>query len=109
MTSRTGYWLTFIAMAAVVAGYVHHRNLLQQYQDYLDNETEIRQMEQQQTQLLEQIDEAQERVQYLGSDPLEIEAAVRRNTRFVREGETIYRIEPLPRDMQPGDVPAPKP
>ena len=43
--------------------------------------------------------ELRQRVDHLVNDPVEMEAEVRRSKNRVREGETIYRIEP---DVSPG-------
>lgn len=102
------YWLALALTAAIMAGYASHRNLHRRFKDYLKSEADI-QARQDRTATLEgRIEQSRERVESLGSDPLEIEADIRRHKTLVRDGERIYRIEEVPADRvsphDPGDV-----
>ncbi len=95
-------WLTLIAVAGLVLAYACHRNLYQRCQDYLKNEVEVQAKRRECETMEERIQASRQRVESLGSDPLEIEADIRRNNNLVREGETIYRIEMVPANAQAG-------
>ncbi len=48
--------------------------------------------------LAEEVARMEAVVNGLDSNPLEVEAAIRRNKRLLREGEVVYQIKPLPED-----------
>lgn len=94
MTKQTDvwYWLALAVLCITLAAYVRHRDLLG---DYAAHEESVRLVEDRQRDLgrLRQREEAlQERVDGLGDDPVEMEAAIRRSKNLIREGERIYRI-----------------
>ena len=95
MLSRrvTGYWVALGAFLALVAGYVHWRDLPGRHRQYLQSGETVRGLSREADRLKQETEELRRRVEYLGSDPVELEAAIRRSENLVREGETIYRIE----------------
>lgn len=93
---ESGYWLIFLLVAGMTALYADRRDLYDRYELFLEDQTKIQAAENQCVALQVQIDDARRLVEHLGSDPLEIEDAIRRNKNLVREGETIYRIQPPP-------------
>ncbi len=88
------YIVTFIAVASLSAAYAVQRDLLGRYAQYQQREEQVRSMQRQVDAFEEQVSRAQQRVKDLDADPLELEAAIRHIKRLVREGETIYRIQP---------------
>jgi cell division protein FtsB len=99
------YWLVLTAVMAMVLAYAGHRNLRQRFQDYLKNKGEIQAKLRECEALEQRIQASRERVTSLGSDPLEIEAEIRRNKNLVREGEKIYRIQTVSEDPASQDDP----
>ncbi len=91
-------------MAGLVAGYAYQRSLGARFQDYLDSELAVEMKQAESDKLKKRIEEYRLRVNSLRSDDLEMEADIRRSKKFVREGESIYRIEPVPDalDSKPG-------
>jgi len=95
----SGYWLILLLVAGLTALYADRRDLYDRYQVFLDDQQKIQAAQNQCGALQAQIDDARRLVEHLGSDPLEIEDAIRRNKNLVREGETIYRIQPPPGNL----------
>lgn len=89
-----GYILVFLVVTGLTVGYVVHRDLAGQYNFYKRNEEYVRSMREQLRVLTAEEQRLQQRVEGLTSDPVEVEADIRRNKGLVRPGERIYRIEP---------------
>ena len=87
------YWLALIAMIGACAWYVWHQDLPGRYEEYQQSEQEVRQLHEQWRAHQERRDALEERIRSLERDPVELEAAIRRSRRMVREGETVYRVE----------------
>lgn len=96
-TWRT-YCLVFFLVFALALFYVCRRDLYGLYQDYLSSEDRVRAGHEQCDTLERELDAARQRVEHLGNDPVEIEAAIRRTKNLVREGEKVYRIRAIPSD-----------
>jgi cell division protein FtsB len=90
------YVVAVLLVALVTVFYANRRNLLERYLEHGAREDQIGAEQQQCAELQKEIDSTRRRVENLDSDPLEIEAAIRRSKDLVREGETIYRIETGP-------------
>ena len=99
-----GYILALLSMILVVSCYVWYRDLVSRYMVYQGSQESVNQLMAENQVLLRERDFLRDRVDRLGSDPIEIEAAIRRTRNLVRENERIYRIE-LPED----DVPVVRP
>lgn len=83
-----------------MALYVERRDLYGRYLQYQQERDELQALQGQLDELNKEESRLKDHVGDLGTDPVEIEAAVRRSKHLVREGETIYRVE------TPGDTPS---
>jgi len=92
---RLGYWLTLLGVGVLAAVYAERRELGRRYEEYRRNEMEVQTKRLECEALEQRIQASRQRVDSLGNDLLEIEADIRRNKTLVREGEIIYRIEPV--------------
>ena len=92
------FWLILLLVVVLTALYVQRHNLVDRYASYKQGVEQVREAEQQCTALKAAIDASRQRVEHLGNDPLEIEAAIRRGKDLVRSGETVFRIQVLPGD-----------
>jgi cell division protein FtsB len=95
---RKWYWLSLIVVAAVGVGYAWEKDV---YARYLEGTREERKLVQRREAVQEQEtarNRAQQRVQDLVTDSLEIETEIRGRKRLVREGEVVYRLEAMPAD-----------
>ena len=90
-----GYILMFLVVTGLTVGYVVHRDLAGQYNFYQENEEYVRTMREQLRVLTAEELRLQQRVEGLTSDPVEVEAGIRRSKGLVRPGERIIRIEPV--------------
>ena len=90
------YCLVFLLVVSLALFYVVRRDLDGRYQAYLRSDAQVRAAREQCEQLRRDLESARQRVEHLGNDPLEIEAAIRRTKNLVREGEKIYRIKQVP-------------
>jgi cell division protein FtsB len=90
-----GYILVFLVATGLTVGYVIHRDLAGQYTFYQENEEYVRAMREQQRALTAEEQRLTQRVEGLTSDPVEVEADIRRSKGLVRPGERILRIEPV--------------
>lgn len=100
---RGWYWLALVAVLGLVATYAQRRDLYGLHQDYRDSQEHVYSLELQLDRLAEEEADLDKRVKNLDSNPLEMEAAIRRSKGLVRKGEKIYRVE-LPEDASLQDV-----
>lgn len=102
MPKRTsGWYLLALALYLVgLAGFAKYHDLGGLYVGYQYSEGEVRDLEERLESLKAERALLSSSVQGLGSDPLEMEAAIRASKGLVRAGETVYRIE-LPDDYAP--------
>ena len=99
-------WLLgLVLVTAVGYGYARQRNIHARYIEFQHNDKQIESVKQEIEALRKRVEQAQQRVDNMESDPIEIEATIRRIRRLTRDGETIFRIEDAPIDAPP--VPAP--
>ncbi len=105
-TSYKWYWLAVLVTAVLCFTYVKQRKLEERYQGYQESEVAIQDLQRQVGQLQQQVEKGQERVQELASDPVEQEAAIRRWSRKLREGETVYHMDVAPVEPAPAATPA---
>lgn len=87
--------MVFLVATGLTVGYVIHRDLAGQYTFYQENEEYVRAMREQQRALTAEEQRLTQRVEGLTSDPVEVEADIRRSKGLVRPGERILRIEPV--------------
>ena len=107
--------MTLVGAGALAAVYAEWRDVGRRYEAYRRNETEIQTKRIECEALEQRLQASRQRVDSLGNDLLEIEADIRHNKSLVREGEIIYRIEPVdkahtgsltpPEEDGPGAVP----
>ncbi len=101
------YGMALLLIVALSAGYAYKRDLVSQYRKYQASQEEVNALEAEQNRLVEECSELDKRVENLGSDPVEIEAAIRRSKSLVRQDERVFRIE-LPEEVD-GKASAPAP
>jgi cell division protein FtsB len=87
------FWLVLILAGVLTVLYVQKHNLPERFLEHRYGVEQVQDAEQQCKTLEAEIDATRQRVEHLGSDPLEIEDTIRHNKDFVRQGETIYRIQ----------------
>jgi cell division protein FtsB len=115
--SRLWYLLALVTVCGLSWTYVRHENLWGRYQALQQGEAAVQSAREEIDLLDENLQESQERVQALATDPVELEAAIRRWNGKVREGETVYHmeetaaiVEPAPAAAAPSTAPpAPAP
>lgn len=94
---RRWFWLALVVLVGLLAAYVQRRDLYRLHGNYVESEDEVERLHTRLEVLNQEEAELDKRVDGLDSDPLEMEAAIRRSKNLVRQGETIYRVE-LPED-----------
>lgn len=94
-TDYTWYWLTLALVSALALAYIQQRDLKGRYETYQDTMKTVVEQRETVDALKAAVDDAQDRLKGMDSDPVEQEATIRRVKRLVREGEIIYRIEAL--------------
>lgn len=92
-TDYTWYWLTLALVCALALVYILRHNLQDRYQAYRETMETVARQEQEVEALRAAVAEAQDRLKFMDSDPVEQEATIRRVKRLVRKGEIIYRVE----------------
>lgn len=102
--NRIGYGLALLLLTGGVVGYVVHRAPWEQAAELRDSQREVDLLERERNALRERRDVLRQRVEDLKSDPVEVEASIRRGKGLIREGERIYRI-PLPEDADAAQSP----
>lgn len=91
------YLLALLVVVTVLSIYAQRRDLPGLYMNWQASEAQVGELHQRVAGLETQTAALEQRVEYLNSDPVELEAAIRSGKRLVREGERVYRIE-LPDD-----------
>jgi septal ring factor EnvC (AmiA/AmiB activator) len=100
-SKRIAYALALLLLAGASGAYLVHRGPWERLDGLRESQKQVDALERERTLLEQRRDRLQRRVEGLKSDPVEVEASIRRSKGLIREGERIYRI-PLP-----GDTPAP--
>ena len=80
-------------MIALTGVYLLHRDIAAQYNFYQQNETYVRTLHKDYESLQQEERRLQAHVDGLKSDPVEVEADIRRQKSLVRPGERVYRVE----------------
>jgi cell division protein FtsB len=100
MNNRDTIWfvLALVLVSSMTLWYVGGRKLVERYNQHQQVQQQTQAAKGQSQRLEKEIDNTRQRIEHLGSDPMEIEAAIRRSKDLVREGERIYRIEKAPNE-----------
>ncbi len=88
-----GYWLALTAAVGACGLYAWRKDLPGRYEEYQRSEQEVHELREEWRAHQKRRDALEERIDGLEHDPVELEAAIRRTRRMVREGETVYRVE----------------
>lgn len=95
--------LGFGLAAVLAAVYFEKRDLWDRYQAYLHRTERISQTERQVALLEDTLKSAREQADNSGQDPVEVEAAIRRVKRLVREGERVFHVREVADNAPVGD------
>jgi cell division protein FtsB len=99
---RIGRYLLVASLVLLLTAlYTGRRNLFGRFIEHQRQQERVDAARRQTEDLRKEIDSSGRRVENLGNDPIEIEAAIRRSKDLVREGEKIYRIEVDPDKAAP--------
>jgi len=93
---RLGYIVVLVIALALVVAYVHKRDLRGKYEAYQESEKKVEASEHELSDLKSKLEKEEERLENLETDPLEIEAAIRRISHAVRKDEKVFRVEAVP-------------
>ena len=99
------WMLGLVLVIAVAYGYAQQRNIQQRYVELRENQAVLENIRMEVEALRNRVHETRERVEKMESDPLEIEAAIRRDRRMTRDGEIVFRIEDAPASPPAAPVP----
>lgn len=89
---NTWRWAGFAVVLAAALWYAQARDLSGLRLDYRASEDEVRMLEVELARSVEAEEGLRRRVNHLEGDPLEMEAAIRKTKRLVRQGEIVYRV-----------------
>ncbi len=109
MHRRRIMYVVVLAMSVGLAvTYLERRQLRERYEGFQQSEQEIEAAKRQIGELEQALSEEEARAQNLVNDPVEVEAAIRRIKRGVRDGETVFRVEqdPAQTEAPPAEPPA---
>ncbi|HIJ65287.1 MAG TPA: hypothetical protein HPP77_04980 [Candidatus Hydrogenedentes bacterium] len=90
------YWAALAALVAALLAYAQHRDLYGRYLEYRASQQHLGALQDERATRQRKVVELAEKIAGLESDQLEKEAAMRRNEKLVREGETVFRFEAAP-------------
>lgn len=90
--ARSWYRWALLLLIVGVGVYAEQRDLARLHLEYRDASSRVERSAAHLETLEADAAALQRRVDYLRSDPLEVEAAVRSEKKLLREGETVYRI-----------------
>lgn len=99
MRRRFWYRCALVALVVCAGVYVERRDVVSLRVEHIEAAENVSHAETRLAEMQAEAAELERRVEYLRSDPVELEAAIRAEKKLVREGERIYRIV-LP-DEQP--------
>ncbi len=94
--SRITFFVVLAVSVALAAGYVQRRQLKERHTAFLQSEREIEAAQSQIGELEQALAAEEARARDLATDPVEVEAAVRRLKRAAHSGETLLRVEYAP-------------
>lgn len=87
------YWTGLILAVGLLSIYVQRRGLFDLYHSYVDSRETVSSLEGRLEASESERAKLQSEIEHLDNDPLEMEAAIRGSKRYVREGETVFRVE----------------
>lgn len=90
--------LGLVLVIAVAYGYYQQRNIHGRYLDLKRNQSALEKIKSEVNELEARVNSAKATLQRLKEDPLEIEAAIRKERRMARDGEIIFHIESPPQN-----------
>jgi len=85
--------LGLVLMIGLMALYAYERDLYGQYINYQGSQQDLRALRQRVQEEEAKVEQVQRRVNMLSTDPVEMEATIRREKGLLREGERVYRVE----------------
>lgn len=103
MIVRRAAYVVMLAAATGGSAYYYKHTLAAREAEYSESERTVESKQAALEELREELGRVRARVSGLDNDSLEVEAAIRRNKRLVREGEVVYRIEA--ENADPGIMP----
>ncbi|MCL4218470.1 MAG: hypothetical protein KJ052_15900 [Candidatus Hydrogenedentes bacterium] len=90
--SQPLYWLLLCSLVVCSVGYAYFRDFHGQSDIYRKGEADVERLRRELSDLKDDEAALRRSVEHLKSDPVEIEATLRRNKRVGREGERYFRI-----------------
>jgi cell division protein FtsB len=95
------YWIALLLLAMGAYFYADQRGFNQRIDEARRSHEQVEELRGELRAAEAAVARLEDRVEYLHGDPVEMEAAVRRNKNLVREGETLFRVVlPEERDSQ---------
>lgn len=100
--------LFYVAMSALLLSgaysYAQYRGLESRYEEYLETQVLVQEKSDEVARLDREVAAEQRKVEGLENDPLEIEAAIRKISRNVRDGEIVYHLEGFPDTVEEAEA-----
>jgi uncharacterized protein YlxW (UPF0749 family) len=90
------YFISLLLVMTLCVWYVKQRKLEERLQEHRDSQAAVQTLQAQVESLQQEVDHGKQRVQDLASDPVEQEAAIRRWSGKLREGEKVVHVEMAP-------------
>ena len=91
---RSGWYrLALAGFGIALFAYAQYHDLFGLYRGYEHSEQEVRALEVRLESLKAEAEALKQSVEGLDNDPLAVESAIRSSKGFVRQGETVYRVE----------------
>lgn len=103
---RKWYWFSLIGVGLLCVLYVKQRNVEERIKSYRESEATVEELQAQVDALRLQVEEGRKRVEDLKKDPVEQEAAIRRWSRKLREGESYHHVQLKPEGASAPAAPA---
>ena len=90
------WMLGIVLVAAVGYGYAKQRDIHARYLQFQKNEKQVEAVRLEIEELKRRVEQAKQRVENMESDPVEIEATIRRIRKLTRDGEIVFHVESPP-------------
>ncbi|MBI1320699.1 MAG: hypothetical protein GC168_17380 [Candidatus Hydrogenedens sp.] len=107
-TRRIAYVLVLAASVALSVMYLERRQLLERYEQLQEREAGIAAGREQILGIEQALENERAESEGLETNPLEVEAAIRRIKRGIRDGEIVYHVEGRPAEAPAPAVPSPE-
>ncbi len=95
-TGKLFYLLVTALLFAAAYGYAKGRDLEARYAGHLEDKANVQAAEETLEAVDHDLERTRRKVAGLEDDPLEIEATIRKISRGVRDGETVYTLDGFP-------------